>query len=690
MARGGSLPLRYPAGMQRVAFLLRPAVALVALVGCRDPNPETTPPVDTPVEQAPTGVAPRGPGVLEISVGACAISPDARVWCRGSDVIDEDPGWIAGATEVEQIWLVDETLCARSDGRIRCVRPEDSLEAPLPVDAQGWLSTPNGRALIDVAWDGDRQCLVDDRGEAWCRWMPWRDDVPIPPLERYPIAGVRDIEIADEIGCMLLADQSVHCFFGAGILMVSELDPALAATVADYCAALPSAPTCDQPIGGRVDWPAPFRVLDKGRDIAVGSNYACLIDDRGAVGCVTVMEFPGEPRIGDSHDFAAIPGLPPMIEIDGSDEHVCGRSEADEVWCWGSNEYGQLGDGTTTSHPDSQPVKVGRWPGLRQISVGFSKSCVVTSDATECWGWLADDDLLDEVPTEIPGVRASALASREYTTCAREGQTWKCWGAESGGFEGATGAARIVEVDRFADKPAPECEIDDKHRMTCFDDEGVLTWDIPDVIDTLPGYSNVCVLLDRHVACLSPTLPSLGQTEFEVPASTIISGLDWHGCVLDTRGKPHCWAGNDHVLQAITLDAKLVGVVATMAGDCGLDRSGKVHCWGDWEPDAKSFTLGLTNIVELVGTNSQVCGRDQHGVVSCWGDEIVADTAIDPRKPQTMAVPASKQIVAGFDHVCSLAIDGRVSCWGGEIESQRARVSRDFSLRPKPVDFFGP
>ena len=661
----------------------------LALLACHHAGPSETLATaeihDPPAADTPTELGPSEPGLLEISVASCAIASGGRVWCRDSELLDNDAGWLAELGEVDRLWLAEETVCGRSEGKIRCIEPEDGFRPPLPLDPRGSLVSPGVGEPSTLAWDDNQQCVVDAEGTAWCRWIGYDEESPPPPLEPYPIAQVRELEMGDEIGCMLLADESVHCFFGAGILLVSDLDPGLSATVGDFCAALPSAPHCDAPIGGRADWPAPFRVLDRGRDVALGGDFACLVDARGGVGCVTLMAIAGQPNLGGTDNFMAIPGLPPLLEIDASDEHVCGRSEAGEVWCWGSNEYGQLGDGTTTSHVQPQPVKAGQWEHVRQISVGFGKSCVVLDEGIECWGWIVGGEP-DPLPTEIPGVRADELViAGEFTTCAREGKTWKCWGGETDGLEGVIGAARIVERDRIVDKPAPECEIDGKRRLTCFDGEGTQTLDMPDVIDVLPGYVDICVLLDQRVVCLSPTLPSLGRNEFAVPASTAISGVGWHGCVLDTKGKAHCWADREYEVEPIDLPAKLVSVVASVAGDCGLDRAGTVHCWGAEGSDAKPVTLALPKIAELVGSFGGICGRDVDGAVWCWGE---GEDEADRRVAKKIDLPPSSQVVAGTDHFCSRASDGRVSCWGGEVESQRARVSAEFVLRPEPVDFF--
>ncbi|MFV8756711.1 RCC1 domain-containing protein [Nannocystaceae bacterium ST9] len=658
---------------------------LFGLLACRE-APASEPPGEIRVEPPATREpAPLEPGVLELSTAACAIAPDARVWCRNAEILGDEPGWLPGASAVDRLWLVDQTPCTASEGRVRCVYPEDPLAAPLPGDAEGFAIVPSGAALIDVAWYDRQQCLVDERGTAWCRWLSWDDDAPQPPLEPYPLAEVRDVELGDEIGCMRLADGSAHCLFGAGMLAISELDARLSATVGELCAALPDSPHCDAPIGERRDWPAPFRVLDRSRDLAVGGNFACLIDDHGTVACVTTIAMSGRPTIGGTQDFEAIPGLPAMVEIDASDDHVCGRSEAGEVWCWGSNEYGQLGDGTTTSHARSTPVKAGAWPDLRQISVGFGKSCVVRAESIECWGWLSERHT-DRTPTEIPGVRASELASRESTTCAHEGPSWKCWGGDTWTLAGASGAARIVEVAEWIDKPSPECRLDGR-RLTCVDDQGATTLDLRDVVAAIPAYPEICALLDRRVVCLSPAFEALGRTEFAVPASTAISGLEWHGCVLDVRGKPHCW-DEDHRVEAIAIDTKLVDLVATLDGDCGLDRAGKVHCWGrEGEPP---FVLELAKIAELAGTSRGACARGVEGSVWCWGSDLAPGEFVSPRAAIEIEVPSATQIVAGTSHFCSIAGEGRVHCWGSETDSQRARIDPDFALRPEPIDFFAP
>src|SRR5919197_606671 len=54
------------------------------------------------------------------------------------------------------------------------------------------------------------------------------------------------------------------------------------------------------------------------------------------------------------------------------------------LWAWGSNGYGQLGNGTTAS--SSSPVQVSGLTGVTAITAGWGHSLVVKSDGG-VWAW---------------------------------------------------------------------------------------------------------------------------------------------------------------------------------------------------------------------------------------------------------------------------------------------------------------
>lgn len=67
------------------------------------------------------------------------------------------------------------------------------------------------------------------------------------------------------------------------------------------------------------------------------------------------------------------------------------------LWAWGENQYGQLGDGTTTDR--SQPVEIQAITGIKSVAAGRNHSIALKEDGT-VWAW-GNDTL---VPTQVPGL----------------------------------------------------------------------------------------------------------------------------------------------------------------------------------------------------------------------------------------------------------------------------------------------
>ena len=120
--------------------------------------------------------------------------------------------------------------------------------------------------------------------------------------------------------------------------------------------------------------------------------------------------------------------------VDAGDSHTCAVRDG-SAWCWGWNAYGQLGNGTTTS--TNSPVPVGTATTWTQLSAGYRHSCGVRSDGTAwCWGDNTFGQLgngtngASTVPVQVgTATNWVEIAAAWYHTCGRrsDGTAW-CWG----------------------------------------------------------------------------------------------------------------------------------------------------------------------------------------------------------------------------------------------------------------------
>ena len=130
--------------------------------------------------------------------------------------------------------------------------------------------------------------------------------------------------------------------------------------------------------------------------------HACGLTSDGAAYC---WGSDSQGELGDSGTNASsIPvqvhgsGAAPRVftSIDAGDLHTCAVTSAGAVYCWGFNNGGQLGDGTTTNR--ATPVQVvgsGISPLIfTTVTAGEAHTCgLTTSHAVYCWGYGLDGEL---------------------------------------------------------------------------------------------------------------------------------------------------------------------------------------------------------------------------------------------------------------------------------------------------------
>src|SRR5512133_1539824 len=91
-----------------------------------------------------------------------------------------------------------------------------------------------------------------------------------------------------------------------------------------------------------------------------------------ALGCREDASSPTEPEPPPTLATAATTVLA-IYQLSTGDAHTCGVTTDNRAYCWGVNEYGRLGDGTTGDR--LTPVAVVGGLPFRQISAGANHTC---------------------------------------------------------------------------------------------------------------------------------------------------------------------------------------------------------------------------------------------------------------------------------------------------------------------------
>ena len=149
------------------------------------------------------------------------------------------------------------------------------------------------------------------------------------------------------------------------------------------------------------------------------------------------------------------PGLKPR-SISTGDAHACALLSDGTVQCWGSNQFGQIGDGTNVNRPTPRQVDFGSGVTATSISVGSFHSCAyLSTQEISCWGLSAYGQLGDgtfslsghSTPTRVqldPSRKVRGVEAGGLFTCALVKLGSTCWGSNLYGELGIDLGATMI------------------------------------------------------------------------------------------------------------------------------------------------------------------------------------------------------------------------------------------------------
>ncbi|MEO8877626.1 MAG: hypothetical protein ABI461_18680 [Polyangiaceae bacterium] len=275
--------------------------------------------------------------------------------------------------------------------------------------------------------------------------------------------------------------------------------------------------------------------------------------------------------------------------------HTCAVASDGTAWCWGSNDFGALGNGNETASND--PVHVVDASHLVEISVDMWRTCARTeSGDVMCWGdsefgKSGDGRLPDNTGREktlpgkpiLSGARTLTVAMAHACSAMNDGRL-SCWGQNNDGACGQPLRTRYVPRPAFVPKLKDIVSVESGESATCtLDAQGIVhCWGNPfftTELFTAPQPSKVVALPAK--------------------AKEIAVG-DGHGCALLESAAPnfYCWGNNDHgqlgdgttTSRAVAAPVKISGNVlhasAGLENTCAILEGGRVFCWGERMADS--------------------------------------------------------------------------------------------------------
>ncbi|MBN1439877.1 MAG: hypothetical protein JW929_10750 [Anaerolineales bacterium] len=337
--------------------------------------------------------------------------------------------------------------------------------------------------------------------------------------------------------------------------------------------------------------PAPAMTF---RPLAAGWNHTCAVTAEGGVMCWGRND---NGQLGDGSRTnrnrpVGVKGPTVLaVAVTAGWGHTCVLTEDGGVLCWGRNKYGQLGDGT--NQRSSEPVAVsGLDSGVVAIAAGDDHTCALTaSGGVQCWGLNESGQLGDgttesrNTPVDVPALKdgAAFIAAGTAHTCAGtlRGEVM-CWGNNELGQLGD----RSERTAWYA--PAPVVNLSGGvaalaakggHACVLTEAGGILCW----------GQNAYGQLGDGTKQNQSAPVNVAG---FDGAAAGLAAGWS-QTCAFSADGVLRCWGwnfygqlGDDSVVSRLQpVEVKgITGKVAAVDGGgghtCALTDDGAVHCWG--------------------------------------------------------------------------------------------------------------
>lgn len=378
------------------------------------------------------------------------------------------------------------------------------------------------------------------------------------------------------------------------------------------------------------------------------------------------------------------------------------------VWCWGRNRYGQLGNGKSitvgmpgyvsgadpglaSSVDSAVPVRVRKdnIPPDAEIDDMFTAqyhNCILSAGKVYCWGWNRNGqlgngthglDAYSSVPVQVKGAlegkTVTSISGSSNTSCAIADQKIYCWGSSAYGTTGTdiSGAGALRTQPTLVTSGGGADRLPNNYKATKLSTSGSRSENMCAIADgraycwgrNQVGQIGIDVVTPSYNANRVPkrvknltNVTDISQDGFPFSSSELEYAT--HVCAI-ASGKIYCWGGNGFGQSGATFTpVKLPRQVNLPSGagtpekievgvahSCAMTSSKKVYCWG-------------SNVVGQLGINSKTPNKTEKPRPVYVGEG---------------GIPSDQTVLdmgSGSNRGCVVVSNGRSYCWGRNTEGQ--------------------
>lgn len=572
---------------------------------------------------------------VQVSAGndhACGIKTDSTVWCWGSD----------------------------ASGKLG--------NGPLITANQGTpTQVVNLTDAMKVSAGTNHTCALKHDGTVWC----WGEgdygalggsgttDSDIPK-QITALSQIIDVSVGNGFSCSVASSGNIWCL-GRG----------LEGQLGNGASANSSTPVTSSSV-------TDFVQVSANRDAT--SYSACGVTRRGKIYCWGTEQNGNFGNGGTSGLQNAPSESTPVlnfrkVELFGA--NACGLSGDRQLWCWGSDNNGQIGNGSTSSD-QINPVLVDDGGSVADFSVGKNFVCSKKIDGMSwCWGVdtngrLGNGTVLttnQEVPSKVAGGKFRQISAGDGFVVAISGHDGKAGSVQLPRDKGKISAGQTLG-----------CAIEQDGSLWCWGGDGT------------GQLGNGTVLTATQT---SPSVVDNPGPWMQVAANDT-TGSNHHACAIKSNGNLWCWGSNTSGKLGIgtsggaprespvlsgTVDDYWSYVAVGGNSTCAIKTDGTLWCWGSnisgkltGSGDRSSPTAisgGGTWRRVAIGENS-TCAIQTTGALYCWGSDSTGQlgnggTSLNSSVPVLVDQKGPwVDVAVGNENACAVKEDGTAWCWGGD------------------------